>query len=412
MRPRPDPDGGPGLDLLVFAPLPYRSGARWARQTGVSIFYADLLPRLAARGHRVRVIAEAPEPEPGETRSLPACDTPGLEVEAFAFRYHSGRRPAERGWREAARRELAPLLARAVARRRPDGVVIGREVLAPVLRELCGREGLPYVVIAHGPALDALERHDHPAEAREAVVDALRGADRVVAVAHHLAARVRALGARQVIAIPNGADTARFRPGPKEPQALRRFGLGEGHVVAAQVSGLKPSKRPEDVVRAAVLAAKEAPHLVHLVVGGGPGRDAVAESARRHGVAARFRFAGEVDHARMPDVMRLADLVVLASEHEGLPLVFGEARACGRVVVASDIPAAREAIVDGETGVLFRMGDPADLAAKLVALAHDPPGRERIGRRSRDEALRWTTDHAASAMSAALRAAFAGVAGD
>jgi glycosyltransferase involved in cell wall biosynthesis len=185
------------------------------------------------------------------------------------------------------------------------------------------------------------------------------------------------------------------------------LGLIQGQVVAAQVSGLKPSKRPLDVVRAAALAAAGAPQLVHLVVGGGAGRDAVEASAREEDVFARFRFAGEVDHAHMPDLMNLADLLVLASEHEGLPLVFGEAQACGRVVVASDIPAAREAIVDDETGVLFRMGDPTDLAAKLVALAHDPARRARIGRQARTAAEHWTTDHAARAVSDVLHATVA-----
>jgi glycosyltransferase involved in cell wall biosynthesis len=353
----------------------------------------------------VRVLAEAPDPEAGETRFLPPCDAPGLSVEAFAFRYRSGRRPAARAWRDSLRGEIAPLFARAVAARRPDVVVIGREILAPVLVELCKREGLPAVVVAHGVTLAAMQRHgadDDSREARAAVAAGLQEADRVLAVAHHLAAELRALGIERVTAVPNGADTARFRTGPKDVRQLAALGIGAGDVVAAQVSGLKPSKRPLDVVRAAQLAAADAPQLVHLVVGGGEGRAALEASAREQGVLSRFRFAGEVDHSSMPGTMNAADLVVLASEHEGLPLVFGEARASGRVVVASDIPAAREVIADGETGVLFRMGDPRDLAAKLVALARDPERRARIGACSRAEAERWTTDHAARAFSNAL----------
>jgi glycosyltransferase involved in cell wall biosynthesis len=58
----------------------------------------------------------------------------------------------------------------------------------------------------------------------------------------------------------------------------------------------------------------------------------------------------------VPDYINLADVVVMPSEREGQSLVYLEAQACGKLIVASDIPAAREVITDGETGLLFERG--------------------------------------------------------
>jgi phosphatidylinositol alpha-mannosyltransferase len=80
----------------------------------------------------------------------------------------------------------------------------------------------------------------------------------------------------------------------------------------------------------------------------------------------------------------------MPSEDEAQARVYLETQSCGRVILASDIAAAREVITDGETGVLFRMGDAADLAASMLRLAHDAELRATIGRRAR----RCITAHA------------------
>jgi phosphatidyl-myo-inositol alpha-mannosyltransferase len=71
------------------------------------------------------------------------------------------------------------------------------------------------------------------------------------------------------------------------------------------------------------------------------------------------------------------------SEDEAQARVYLETQSCGRVILASDIAAAREVITDGETGVLFRMGDAADLAAGMLRLTNDAELRAIIGRRAR-----------------------------
>jgi glycosyltransferase involved in cell wall biosynthesis len=63
--------------------------------------------------------------------------------------------------------------------------------------------------------------------------------------------------------------------------------------------------------------------------------------------------------------------------------VYLEAQACARFVLASDIAAAREVIVDGESGAIHRAGDVEDLAQKTLRAASDARWRSEIGRRAR-----------------------------
>jgi len=101
--------------------------------------------------------------------------------------------------------------------------------------------------------------------------------------------------------------------------------------------------------------------------------------------------------------INLADIVVMPSEGEGLARVYLETMACGRVLLASDIPAAREAVTDGVTGVLFRKGDVGDLTAKLLWLAARPALRDEIGRGAYAESRAMSLDRTVAAYAAALQ---------
>ena len=123
--------------------------------------------------------------------------------------------------------------------------------------------------------------------------------------------------------------------------------------------------------------------MAFVIVGDGACRNELVDRAAQLGVLPNFRFVGEIVHGQVPRYVNLCDVLVLPSEREGLPLVTLEAQACGRAMLSSDIPGAREIIADGDTGVLFRTGDVGDLAAKMLMLINDRERREAIGRRAR-----------------------------
>ncbi|MBI3767583.1 MAG: glycosyltransferase family 4 protein [Deltaproteobacteria bacterium] len=396
--------GARGLDLLVVGPLPIRSDGNETFHFGASVFYEALLPRLAARGHRVRAVAEVPPSRSGLRRGAISWTVPGIEIAEQPLTYLAGSAGSAPRRLAHVRREAAALLDAILARERPDVVVIGRETLARVLLGPCRRYGVPTLLIAHGSPTAGLLDGVFPATLARELVARFREVDALVAVAPYLAEILGRLGLTGVRVIPNVADPAVFRPEPKDPSLLRLLGLTPDQIVIGHVSNLAPSKRPMDVVRSAVQVLASDPAIAYLIVGDGPCRAEMAALAVREGIAASVHFVGEVAHREVPRYLSLCDVVLLPSARHGVPLlVYREAQACGRVVLASDIPAAREAIEDGETGALFPMGDLAELIAKALALAHDHSWRARIGAQARAAAETRTPEGWVDAYETELR---------
>ena len=140
-----------------------------------------------------------------------------------------------------------------------------------------------------------------------------------------------------------------------------------------------------------------------LILGDGPLGKQMGEAAAERGIRSRFRFTGWLDHAAIPRHLSLADVVVMPGEFEGRSLVYLETQACGRVLLASAIQSAREVIVDGKTGLLFRTGDVAHLAARLLEILGDARLRETIGRQARCAAERYALPGVVAAYEALFR---------
>ncbi|HKA54448.1 MAG TPA: glycosyltransferase family 4 protein [Candidatus Binatia bacterium] len=382
-----------GLNILAVAHLPfYRNGVRAIDMGGGAIVHAELFPRLARLGHTVRVIAEAPPARVGQERTGLSWDIPNLTVEWFAFEYCSGATPPPPSYAEVTKNRIKPLFDRLVREEKPDVVIIGRETLVWHVPDLCQEHRLPSLLIAHGSPTSGLVHGIYPEAVTRELVRRFQRIDAIVAVGKHLAEILRSLGLTQVCTIPNVADPVRFCPAPKDRGLLAELRIAPDHVVVGHLSSLKRGKRPFDIIDSAELVLRSNPQVVYLIIGDGPCRKEMEELGRRKGIAAGFRYVGEIDRQQVPRYLNLSDIVLLSSEREGLSLVGCEAQACGRTLLMSDIPAAYETIIDGETGVLYRLGDVHDLAAKTLALVRDPRRRHRIGEKARAAAARQTPE--------------------
>jgi len=291
-----------------------------------------------------------------------------------------------------------------VAVERPDIIVIGSTGMAEHLPRLAAPHALPSVVILHND-VDAMLKTALPGGLHQSqrALAGFRHADRLVAVAPHVGESARGLGLERVRVIENPVDVHRFAPRPKDRDLMEKLGIEPDALVVACVCYLRPLKRPLDVVLAAERALSVEPRLLGLVVGDGPLRERMEEAAAERGIGNRFRFVGWLDHAEIPRYLSLADVVVTPGEVEGRCLVYLETQACGRVLLASDIPAAREVIVDGKTGLLFRTGDVAHLAARLLEILGDVRLRETIGRQARRVAERSALEDVVAAYEAVFR---------
>jgi glycosyltransferase involved in cell wall biosynthesis len=132
-----------------------------------------------------------------------------------------------------------------------------------------------------------------------------------------------------------------------------------------------------------------------LLVGGGPQDAELQRLVAARGLGGKVVFAGRVPHNEVQRYYDLVDVLVYPRMSMRLtelvtPLKPLEAMAQGRMLVASDVGGHRELIKDGETGILFEAGNPAALAAKVLALLADRPrwSQMRLAARSFVEAER------------------------
>ena len=210
--------------------------------------------------------------------------------------------------------------------------------------------------------------------------------DAVIAVSgsveRSISSRYRANGRPKLAVIPNGIDLDELLAVPREPAAVRaEFGIPQSHSLVVHVANFTPKKRHEDLLEAAQLVLEREPSVTFLLVGQGPLESAMKERARELGLADRVVFAGF-----RPDATRLvagADVFVLSSLYEGLPVSLLEAMAVGTAVVTTEVGGIGEAITDGVEGLLVKPGRPDQLADGIVDLLRDPELRQRLAAHAR-----------------------------
>jgi glycosyltransferase involved in cell wall biosynthesis len=103
------------------------------------------------------------------------------------------------------------------------------------------------------------------------------------------------------------------------------------------------------------------------LVGDGLLRSAIETTIKQMGIDQRVRLAGLVSPARVPEMLWAMDMLVHASEHEGLPLVLVQGLLAGLPVAAFDLDGAREVIVPDKTGYLVKAGSVDQLAGTIEA---------------------------------------------
>ena len=242
--------------------------------------------------------------------------------------------------------------------------------------------GVPVVVVAE-MAVDLWKGRS------ERFVDRLLATwcDRLVGNSHAVVDFYRELGVNddRLAMIYSGTDD---EPPACDPRAIRaEFGFVPDAPLVLFVGRLAEQKRVNDLLKAIDLLQHVQPDLRTLIVGEGPLREHLEETARAYDLDGRLRFLGHRDD--VPRLMAAADVVVLPSAYEGLPNVVLEAMRFRKPVVATAAPGTTEVVVDGETGLLVPVGNVMLLARAIRDLVRDPARAARLGEagRARVESL-------------------------
>jgi glycosyltransferase involved in cell wall biosynthesis len=146
-----------------------------------------------------------------------------------------------------------------------------------------------------------------------------------------------------------------------------------------------PEKNQALLVDAVALLADRRPRLRAVLVGAGPLRDELLAQIRKLGLEDRVTLTGEREDA--VDVIAAADVFVLSSSTEALPLALLEAMALGRPVVSTDVGGVGDAVQHEQTGLLVPPGDAHALAAAVERLLDDDGTARELGAHAREFAL-------------------------
>ncbi len=210
---------------------------------------------------------------------------------------------------------------------------------------------------------------------------------RVTVVSRSMATRLMDLGipSSQVDVAPMGVDLrSRFIPGetPRSPHTL----IFAGRLVEKKGLTFLLDALPSVLARH--------PDTRLMIAGSGPEETQLRAQTRTLGVSDQVEFLGPIENARLPTVFQSGRIAVFpfvvasGGDQEGLGLVMIEALGCGCAVIASDLPAVSDIIVDGKTGKTVRPGNSEQLAETIVELMDDPDRCDPWIRAGRQAALK------------------------
>jgi len=206
----------------------------------------------------------------------------------------------------------------------------------------------------------------------------VKKAKRVIASTASYAKTSKLLWNRRVDIVPMAVDTSIFRPVDPSPlrAALMEEGvIREGEKIVLFVGRLVPHKGLEELITCAKYVDAR-----FLICGGGPLKKKLESEIKDQGLD-NIRLMGPVEDELLPSYYSLCDVFVLPSHSrlEAFGIVLLEAMACGKPIIASDIPGSREIVEVGVNGLLAEPLNPEDLASKISSLLGDGAGAREMG---------------------------------
>lgn len=214
---------------------------------------------------------------------------------------------------------------------------------------------------------------------------AARICDRVLVQSNDDADALIAAGVspRRLTFIGNGVDLSRFDPNAVDrTNARRQLGVGPDEILFVSAGRLVREKGFVDLALATRRARKTQPRIRTAIAGP---RDPNSRQALTPSELAELELDVDLLGQRddMPAVYAAADVVVLASRHEGLPRVLMEGAAMARPLLATAARGCREVVNDPLVGTLVPIADPDALASAMVDLARDRRRRVDQGAHNR-----------------------------
>ena len=275
-----------------------------------------------------------------------------------------------------------------VVRHRPDCLIAGQLVRAGLICYLWHRlTGRPFDLWVYGGETDP-----HFTSSRwmtRRLQHILRSARHVYSISPFTTQEMFDFGlsAPMVVEVPMAVDHDTFYPQPTSPDVIQRYDL-EGQLVLLTVGRLVERKGVDAALRTLAALGDRLGSWRYLIVSDGPFRAQLEELTDELGLADRVVFTGYVDEAELPLLYNASDIFLMPNRQlpeadggslsvEGFGIVFLEAAACGKPVIAGRSGGAVHAVKDGINGLLVD-ADSDELSDALLNLA-DADQRQRMG---------------------------------
>lgn len=218
---------------------------------------------------------------------------------------------------------------------------------------------IPYVLTEHmGPfPFIAYLRNGRP---MPEIDEAFGQAKRTIAVSPALADRVHSFGYPKPVVIPNMVHEEHFYPDGPTEEIFTFFTLG----------GLSEQKGTDTLLKAIALLKDSFTKIQFWIAGDGPERDKFHNLANSLNISKFIRWIGPVRRTDVPDLFRRCHVFVLSSCHETFGIVYAEAIASGKPIIATRC-GGPEFIVNKENGILVDVGDIPSLATAIGYMIHN-----------------------------------------
>jgi glycosyltransferase involved in cell wall biosynthesis len=236
--------------------------------------------------------------------------------------------------------------------------------------------GAPYILVAHG-----IDAWGITSASRKR---AIRQADLTLAVSAYTRDRlIQELGldVDRVKILPNTFAAERFAIAPKPPQLLRKYGLRPDTPVILTVCRLADTecyKGYDQIIKAMPEIARAVPNARYLLVGKGPDRPRIEKLIAEAGVQDAVILAGFIPDEELAEHYNLCDIFAMPSRAEGFGIVYLEALASGKPVLAGNKDGSRDALGGGELGLLVDPDDTAEIASEIIRVLRREHRRQEI----------------------------------
>lgn len=256
-------------------------------------------------------------------------------------------------------------ILQASLKQRPQLIIVTELNQSIVLSHLLKRSlDIPYWVILHGIEAWNIEKPSYRA--------ALAAADRVIAVSHYTRQKVLAQGylsPERVSVLPNAFDPSRFQIQPKPQVLLQRYGLHPKQPVLLTVTRLQHFahyKGYDAILEALPVLQQRIPNLRYILVGKGNDLPRIQAKVQSLNLQDCVILPGFVPDQELPSYYNLCDVFAMPSKGEGFGIVYLEALASGKPVLAGHKDGSVDPLNHGELGCLI---DPDDSAGLIEALS-------------------------------------------